>query len=112
MYSHRKVTEPVRVFKSPKVRKFRALCRPNGLAESLLWTSAGDATGSGVVKLLGVEGDVACESRAAGCFRRRSGSRGQANDLVPGGEAGVHFVSVGTRGEGGGGGAGSAVISR
>jgi hypothetical protein len=31
--------------------------------------------------------------------RSRSGSRGQADDLVPGGEAGGHFVSVGTRGE-------------
>lgn len=54
---------------------------------------------AGVVKLLGVEGDVACESRAAGCFRPWSGSRGQADDLVPGGEAGGHFVSVGIRGE-------------
>jgi hypothetical protein len=31
--------------------------------------------------------------------RPRSGSRGQANDLVPGGEAGGHFVSVVIRGE-------------
>jgi hypothetical protein len=31
--------------------------------------------------------------------RPRSGSRRQANDLVPGGEAGGHFVSVGARGE-------------
>jgi hypothetical protein len=53
----------------------------------------------GVAKLLGVEGDVACGSRAAGCFPPRSGSRGQANDLIPGGEAGGHFVSVVIRGE-------------
>ncbi|MFZ0873544.1 MAG: DDE-type integrase/transposase/recombinase [Pseudonocardiaceae bacterium] len=47
-------------------------------------------------------------SRAMSCVRAgrravsrpRSDSRGQANDLVPGGEAGGHFVSVGTRGEG------------
>jgi uncharacterized protein len=72
----------------------------------------------GVVKLRGVEGDVACESRAAGIVRlfsvwggrvvftrgvalRRPGSGGcgHADDLVPGGESGVHLVAVAGCGE-------------
>jgi hypothetical protein len=53
----------------------------------------------GIVRLFGVQCGVAGQSRGMISAVPGSGGYGDADDLVPGGEAGSHLVSVLDRGE-------------
>ena len=74
--------------------------RRHGLRDIVVYLWLGRlGTTEGTVKLFGVERDEGVAGCGVALIGVVSASRGKADYVVPGGEAGGHFSAVGTRGE-------------